>query len=46
MKRVFDYKVISEEKRVNLVVLKLEKCASLWWTNLLAKRARKRKRKI
>jgi len=33
-------------KKVKLVALRLRKCASLWWTNFCAKRAKKRKSKI
>ena len=46
VERVFDYKEIPEDKKVKLVALRLRKYASLWWTNLCAKRVRKRKGKI
>ena len=46
VERVFEYKDIPEEKKVKLVALRLRKYASLWWTNLCAKRARERKTKI
>jgi len=46
VERVFKYKDISEEKKVKLVALRLRKYASLWWTNLCAKRVRERKAKI
>jgi len=44
--RVFDYKYIPEDKKVKLVALRLRKYAFLWWINLCAKRAKKRKSKI
>ena len=40
MERVFEFKEIPEDKKVKLVAPKLRKYASLWWTNLLTKRAR------
>jgi len=43
---VFDYKEILEDKKVKLVALRLRKYASLWRTNVCAKRVRKRKGKI
>ena len=46
VKRVFDYKDIPNEKKVKLVTLKLRKYASIWWANIVAKRARKGKAKI
>jgi len=46
VERVFDYKDVSEEKKVKLVALKLRKYASIWWANVVAKRARKGKAKI
>ena len=46
VERVFDYKDIPDEKKVKLVALKLRKYASIWWANLVAKRARKGKGKI
>ena len=46
VERVFEYKDILEEKKVKLVALRLRKYASLWWTNLCAKRVRERKSKI
>ena len=46
VERVFEYKDVSEDKKVKLVALKLRKYASLWWTNLCAKRIRNRKEKI
>ena len=42
VERVLKYKDIPEEKKVKLVALRLHKYASLWWTNLCAKRIRKR----
>jgi len=46
VERVFDYKGVLDEKKVKLVALKLCKYASIWWANLVAKRARKEKAKI
>ena len=46
VERVFDYKDVPEEKKVKLVALKLRKYASIWWANVVAKRARKEKAKI
>ena len=43
VKRVFKYKDVPEENKVKLVALRLRKYASLWWTNLCAKRVRERK---
>jgi len=45
VERVFDYKVVPEEK-VKLVALKLRKYAYIWWANVVAKRPRKGKAKI
>ena len=46
VQRIFDYKEILEEKKVKLIALRLRKYASLWWSNLCAKRARQGKGKI
>jgi len=46
VERVFEYKDIPEDKKVKLIALRLRKYASLWWTNLCAKRVRERKSKI
>ena len=46
VERVFEFKETPEDKKVKLVVLKLKKYASLWWTNLLAKRVRQGKETI
>jgi len=43
---VFEYKDVPEDKKVKLMALRLRKYASLWWTNLCAKRVRERKTKI
>jgi len=43
---VFEYKKVLGDKKVKLVALRLIKYASLWWTNLCAKRVRERKSKI
>ena len=40
VERIFEYKEVPEEKKVKLVALKLCKYASIWWANLMAKRAR------
>jgi len=44
--RVFEYKDIPDDKKVKLVALKIHKYASIWWNNVLEKRARKGKGKI
>ena len=46
VERIYEYKEVSEDNKVKLVALKLRKYASLWWTNLLAKRVRQGKGKI
>ena len=46
MERVFDYEDILNEKKVKLIALKLRKCASMLWVNIVAKRPRKGKAKI
>lgn len=46
VERVFDYKEVSDEKKVKLVALKLRKYASDWWENLQKKRLRKGKEKV
>ena len=46
VERIFEYKEIPEDRKVKLVALRLRKYASLWWTNLTAKRTRERKSKI
>jgi len=46
IERIFKYKDVPEDKKVKLMTLKLWKCASLWWTNLCAKRVRNQKEKI
>ena len=46
IERVFEYKDIPKDKKVKLIALRLRKYASLWWTNLCAKRVRERKSKI
>jgi len=46
IERIFEYKEIPAESKVKLVALKLRKYASIWWTNLCAKRIRNRKEKI
>ena len=46
VKRVFEYKEVPDDKKIKLVALKLRKYASVWWSNVEAKRARKGKGKI
>ena len=46
VERIFEYKEIPDDRKVKLVALRLRKYASLWWTNLNAKRTRERKSKI
>ena len=46
VERVFEYKDIPDDKKVKLVAIRLRKYASLWWTNLNAKRLRERKSRI
>jgi len=46
VERVFEYKEVPEDKKVKRLALKLRKYASLWWTNLCAKRVRNHKGKI
>ena len=43
---VFAYNDIPENHKVKLVALRLRKYASIWWTNLVAKRVRQGKDKI
>jgi len=43
---IFEYKEVLEDKKVKLVALHLRKYASLWWTNVCAKRVRDRKEKF
>jgi len=46
IERVFEYKDVPDDKKVKLVALRLRKYASIWRTNLCAKRLRERKSKI
>ena len=46
VERIFEYKDIPDNKKVKLIALRLRKYASLWWTNLCAKRVRERKSNI
>ncbi|PWA99283.1 hypothetical protein CTI12_AA010070 [Artemisia annua] len=46
VKRVFDFKEVSDERIVKLVALKLRKYASLWWENMKRQRVREGKRPI
>ncbi|VFQ82893.1 unnamed protein product [Cuscuta campestris] len=40
VERVFDFKDVSDEKKVKIVALKFQKYASTWWTNTCTKRRR------
>ena len=44
--RGFEYNYIPDDKKVKLVALRVRKYASLWWTNLFDKRAKKGKNKV
>ena len=46
VERVSEYKDVSKDKKVKLAALGLRKNASLWWTNLSAKRVRERQPRI
>ena len=46
MERVFEYKDAPKDKKVKLVAFKRRKHASLWWENLIKKRAKRGKAKI
>ena len=46
VERVFEYKDVPNDKKVNLIALKLYKYASIWWSNVLSKRSKKGKGKI
>ena len=46
IERIFEFKEISEDKKVKLVAPKLQKYSSLWWANLLTKRVRQGNGKI
>ena len=46
VERVFEYKDIPDYKKVKLIALKLRRYASIWWSNMSAKRARKGKAKV
>ncbi|VFQ63926.1 unnamed protein product [Cuscuta campestris] len=43
VERVFDFKDVSEEKKVKLVALKFRKYASTWWTNVTIRSRRENK---
>ncbi|VFQ73772.1 unnamed protein product [Cuscuta campestris] len=43
VERVFDFKEVSDEKKVKIVALKFRKYASTWWTNTCTKRRRNHK---
>ena len=44
IERVFEFKDISDERKVKLVALKLTKYASIWWSNVVTKRSSEGKR--
>jgi len=46
IERVFEYKDVSDHNKVKLVGLKLCKYASIWWSNVLSKRAKNGRGKI
>jgi len=37
VKRVFEYKDVPDDKKVQLAALRIKKYASLWWTNFAPK---------
>ncbi|VFQ66143.1 unnamed protein product [Cuscuta campestris] len=43
VERVFDFKEVSDEKKVKIVALKFRKYASTWWSNIKTKRNRDEK---
>ncbi|VFR00360.1 unnamed protein product, partial [Cuscuta campestris] len=43
VERVFDFKEVSDYKKVKIVALKFRKYASTWWTNTCTKRIRSEK---
>jgi len=45
VERVFEYKEVADHRKVKVVALKLCKYASIWWSNILTKTARKGKSK-
>ena len=45
VERAFEYKQFPDEKKVKLIAVKLRKYASILWSNVIAKRVRKRKGK-
>ncbi|VFQ98699.1 unnamed protein product [Cuscuta campestris] len=46
VERVFDFKEVSDEKKVKIVALKFRKYASTWWTNTCTKRRRNGKKLV
>nr|GEX69519.1 reverse transcriptase domain-containing protein [Tanacetum cinerariifolium] len=40
IEKVFDFKEVSEDRKVKLVAIKLQKYAGLWWENLKMRRVR------
>ncbi|VFQ82826.1 unnamed protein product [Cuscuta campestris] len=46
VERVFDFKDVSNEKKVKIVALKFRKYASTWWTNMCTKRRRNDKEPV
>jgi len=46
VERVFEYKVVPEEQKVKIVVVKLKKHTPIWWESVKRKREREGKSKI
>ncbi|CAB4263480.1 unnamed protein product [Prunus armeniaca] len=46
VERIFDYKEVSDEKKVKIVAIKLKSNASAWWEQLKTRRDRTGKSKI
>ncbi|ONH94846.1 hypothetical protein PRUPE_7G034800 [Prunus persica] len=46
VERIFDYKEVSDEKKVKIVAIKLKRNASAWWEQLQTRRDRTGKSKI
>jgi hypothetical protein len=46
VERIFEYKEISEEKKVKIIAVKLKKHASIWWEKLKKKQTLEGKSKI
>ncbi|GKC38100.1 gag-pol polyprotein-like protein, partial [Tanacetum coccineum] len=46
VEKVFDFKEVSEDRKVKLVAIKLQKHAGLWWENLKMRRVREGRKTI